>query len=72
VTEAGLLAKPARQSKDVPDAISASSGSVIMGYETVDLPAWPIEADAGRVASVLEAIRAAIPERLAKDLPTGN
>lgn len=64
VTEADLVANPARQTEDVPVGGGSSGGSVIIDGEKLALPAWPVAEDAERVGKVLDAIYAAIPTRL--------
>ena len=69
VAASGLIGNPARES----DGIMVGGGSVrgrvrIDGSEIV-LPAQPAPEDATRVAAVLSAIRAAIPDRLAAGFP---
>ncbi len=64
VTEADLVAKPARQTEDIPVGGGSSGGTVIIDGEKLALPAWPVEGDAKRVGKVLDAVYAAIPTRL--------
>ena len=62
-TESGLLQKPARETDMPMVGGGLTSGRVNLAGGTVDLPSQPAEADAARVAKVLQAIASAIPPR---------
>lgn len=64
VAAGDLVAKPPRQSEDIPIGGDASGGKVFVDGQAVTLSAFPIADDAARVATVLDTIRAAIPARL--------
>ena len=59
----GLAEKPARETDTPMVGGGLSSGRVLLDGREVALISQPAEADAGRVAPVLAAIRAAIPPR---------
>lgn len=63
VTAGDFFGKPVRQAENHPVGGGAAGGKVYVEGQPVVLPAFPTEADAPRVAKVLEAIVAAIPER---------
>lgn len=63
VTAADLVAKPARDTEDIPVGGSATGGKVFVDGQEVPLSSFPVAADAARVGSVLDTIRAAIPQR---------
>jgi hypothetical protein len=63
-TESGLSETPAAQNPDPAIGGGGRSGSVVLEGVTIPLPRDPAPADANRVALVLGAISAAIPDRL--------
>lgn len=63
VAAGDLRTKPARATEDIPVGGGATGGKVFVDGQAVPLPSFPIDADAARVGAVLDAIRAAIPER---------
>lgn len=64
VAASGLMATPAREATDFPVGGGTSGGTVRVDGATVVLPPFPAEADVARVADVLSAIVAAIPQGL--------
>ena len=65
-TESGLLQTPARDLPEdmIPVGGGVTGGSVTLDGQVISLVAFPAVEDAARVAMVLQAIHAAIPERL--------
>ena len=61
---AGLPGQPLAEDPMPPVGGGATSGSVVVGGQTVALPAFPVEADRARAEAVLAAIRAAVPADL--------
>lgn len=64
VAASGLIQTPAREATDVPVGGGTSGATVHMDGATVVLPPFPAEGDVARVAAVLQAITAAVPEGL--------
>lgn len=64
VADSGLLEKPAREAEDFPIGGGSSGGEVLIDGQSVELPPFPADPDVKRVAAVLSAVYAAIPERL--------
>lgn len=62
----GLAETPAQEVGDdmIPIGGGVSGGYVLLDGQKIALIAFPVEADAARVAPVLQAIHDAIPERL--------
>lgn len=61
---AGLPGQPLAEDPMPPVGGGSTSGSVVVGGQTVALPAFPVEADRARTEAVLAAIRAAVPADL--------
>lgn len=72
VTAGDLVAKPARQTEDIPVGGGATGGKVYVDGQPVALPSFPTEQDAARVAAVVTAIEAAIPDRFRSRFFTRN
>lgn len=70
--DSGLDHKPAATMTDIPVGGGSEGGAVWLDGRKVVLPAFPAEADAGRVRAVLSAITAAIPQRLKTSFLDGN
>ena len=70
--DSGLDHKPAAKMTDIPVGGGSEGGAVWLDGRKVVLPAFPAEADAGRVRAVLSAITAAIPQRLKTSFLDGN
>lgn len=61
---AGLPGRPLAEEPMPPVGGGSTSGAVVIGGQTVALPAFPVEADRERTEALLSAIRAAIPADL--------
>lgn len=68
----GLIDRPARNAEDIMVGGGATGGKVWIDGAEIVLPSQPAAADADRVATVLSAIRSAIPDRLARKFIEGN
>lgn len=68
VAEGGLLAKPARQTEDIPVGGGATGGKVYVEGQPIALPAFPVEQDAARVGAVVKAHRGGHPRALPQPL----
>jgi len=62
----GLLEDPAMETPDVMVGGGLTGGVVYLDGQKISLLSQPIPEDAERVASVLRAIRAAVPDRLTR------
>ena len=68
----GLIDRPARNAEDIMVGGGATGGKVWIDGAEIALPSQPAADDAERVATVLSAVRAAIPDRLARKFIDGN
>lgn len=71
---AGLAKRPPKPAPDdeIPIGGGSAGGAVWWQGEKIVLWDFPAQADVARVATVVAAIRAAVPERLARRYITGN
>lgn len=74
VADSDLVRIPASEAaaEDIPVGGGTTGGAVYLDGQKIALPAFPIEADAPRVSTVLAALHAAIPARLGKRFIEGN
>jgi hypothetical protein len=61
---AGLPGRPLAEDPMPPIGGGSTSGSVVIGGQTLALPAFPAEGDRERTEAVLSAIRTAVPANL--------
>lgn len=69
---AELAEKPARQTEDIPVGGGSDGGAVWLDGQKLTLHAFPVPEDGERTRLVLNAITAAIPQRLRNRFLTGN